>query len=40
MYLIDTNVVSEARKRDKINRGVARFFETERERMGTLYTSA
>ncbi len=28
MYLIDTNVVSEARKGDKANRGVAAFFET------------
>lgn len=27
MYLIDTNVVSEARKRDKANPGVIRFFE-------------
>lgn len=26
MYLIDTNVISEARKRDKANRGVRRFF--------------
>ena len=28
MYLIDTNVVSEARKGAKANRGVAAFFET------------
>ena len=28
MYLIDTNVVSEARKRAKANRGVIAFFET------------
>ena len=28
MYLIDTNVVSEARKRPKPNRGVIAFFET------------
>jgi predicted nucleic acid-binding protein len=28
MYLIDTNVVSEARKRAKANRGVLAFFET------------
>lgn len=27
MYLIDTNVISEARKRDKANRGVRRFFD-------------
>ena len=26
MYLIDTNVISEARKRDKAHRGVRRFF--------------
>jgi len=28
MYLIDTNVTSEARKRAKANRGVIAFFET------------
>jgi toxin FitB len=28
MYLIDTNVISEARKRDKANRGVIVFFKT------------
>ena len=28
MYLIDANVVSEARKRDKANPGVIRFFDT------------
>jgi hypothetical protein len=28
MYLIDTNVISEARKRAKANRGVIAFFET------------
>jgi hypothetical protein len=28
MYLIDTNVISEARKRAKANRGVVAFFET------------
>jgi predicted nucleic acid-binding protein len=28
MYLIDTNVVSEARKRAKANRGVVAFFQT------------
>lgn len=28
MYLIDTNVVSEARKRARANRGVTAFFET------------
>ncbi len=27
MYLVDTNVISEARKRDKANRGVTRFFK-------------
>jgi hypothetical protein len=26
VYLIDTNVISEARKREKANRGVRRFF--------------
>jgi predicted nucleic acid-binding protein len=26
VYLVDTNVISEARKRDKANRGVRRFF--------------
>ena len=39
MYLIDTNVVSEARKRDKINRGVARFFEGARADGNTVYVS-
>jgi toxin FitB len=28
MYLIDTNVISEARKRAKANRGVIAFFES------------
>ena len=28
MYLIDTNVISEARKRSKANPGVVAFFET------------
>ena len=27
MYLIDTNVISEARKRDKANAGVIEFFK-------------
>ena len=27
MYLIDTNVISEARKKDKADPGVVRFFE-------------
>jgi toxin FitB len=39
MYLIDTNVVSEARKRDKANPGVARFFDKARTSEETVYVS-
>ena len=39
MYLIDTNVVSEARKRDKANPGVARFFHKARTDDNSLYVS-
>jgi predicted nucleic acid-binding protein len=39
MYLIDTNVVSEARKRDKANPGVIRFFEQAQVNGDSLYVS-
>jgi toxin FitB len=39
MYLIDTNVVSEARKRNKANPGVARFFDEARTNEDTVYVS-
>ena len=39
MYLIDTNVVSEARKRDKANRGVIRFFGKAQVDGDALYVS-
>jgi hypothetical protein len=39
MYLIDTNVISEARKRDKTNAGVRRFFEEARTNDEALYLS-
>jgi len=39
MYLIDTNVISEARKRDKANRGVIRFFDAAQVDGGALYVS-
>jgi toxin FitB len=39
MYLIDTNVVSEARKRDKANPGVARFFDKARTDEDDVYVS-
>ena len=39
MYLIDTNVVSEARKRDKANPGVARFFDNSRTNEDGVYVS-
>ena len=39
MYLIDTNVVSEARKRDKANPGVARFFDNARTNEDGVYVS-
>jgi len=39
MYLIDTNVISEARKRDKANPGVIRFFERSQTDGDLLYVS-
>jgi predicted nucleic acid-binding protein len=39
MYLIDTNVVSEARKRDKANPGVVRFFDEARTNEDGIYVS-
>lgn len=39
MYLIDTNVISEARKRDKANRGVRRFFDKVRIHDEPLFVS-
>jgi predicted nucleic acid-binding protein len=39
MYLVDTNVISEARKRNKANRGVTRFFKTARTSGDALYIS-
>ena len=39
MYLVDTNVISEARKRDKANRGVTRFFKLVRASGHALYIS-
>jgi predicted nucleic acid-binding protein len=39
MYLIDTNVVSEARKRDKANPGVMRFFDKARTNEDGVYVS-
>ena len=39
MYLIDTNVISEARKRDKASRGVIRFFDTAQVDGDALYVS-
>lgn len=39
MYLIDTNVISEARKRAKANPGVTAFFNQAVERSQTLYLS-
>lgn len=39
MYLIDTNVISEARKRDKANHGVIRFFDTAQVDGDALYVS-
>ncbi len=40
MYLIDTNVISEARKRDKANRGVIAFFETVAASSAPVFLSA
>ena len=39
MYLIDTNVISEARKRVKANRGVVRFFDAAQVDCDALYVS-
>ncbi|HSK28631.1 MAG TPA: type II toxin-antitoxin system VapC family toxin [Candidatus Limnocylindria bacterium] len=39
MYLIDTNVISEARKREKANRGVRRFFDKARTHDDPLFVS-
>ena len=39
MYLIDTNVISEARKRGQANRGVIRFFENAHADGDALYVS-
>lgn len=39
MYLIDTNVVSEARKREKANPGVMRFFDKARADGEAVYVS-
>ena len=39
MYLVDTNVISEARKRDKANRGVTRFFKMAQASGSALYIS-
>lgn len=39
MYLIDTDVVSETRKRGKANRGVKRFFDTARADGTSIYIS-
>jgi predicted nucleic acid-binding protein len=39
VYLIDTNVISEARKRNKANRGVRRFFDKVRTHDEPLFVS-
>jgi predicted nucleic acid-binding protein len=39
MYLVDTDVISEARKRDRTNRGVRAFFERAREEQTEVYLS-
>ncbi len=39
VYLIDTNVISEARKKGKANRGVAAFFRSSAEQGQALYLS-
>ena len=39
MYLVDTDVISEARKRDKANRGVTRFFKMAQTSGSVLYIS-
>jgi predicted nucleic acid-binding protein len=40
MYLLDTNVISELRKKDRINSGVLRFFNTLETQNATVYISA
>lgn len=40
MYLIDTNIISELRKKKKANRGVQQFFETTIEQEQRLFISA
>ena len=39
MYLIDTNVISEVRKKSKANRGVIDFFKTASEQNASLFIS-
>ncbi len=39
MYLVDTNVISEARKRSKANRGVRNFFKQVIEEQSRVYIS-
>jgi toxin FitB len=39
VYLIDTNIINEARKRDKANRGVSRFFTKARMHDEPLFVS-
>jgi predicted nucleic acid-binding protein len=39
MYLVDTDVISEARKGDKSNRGVRRFFDQARTDQEAVYVS-
>jgi predicted nucleic acid-binding protein len=39
MYLIDTNLVSEIRKRDRANPGVVRFFDQARTNEDAIYVS-
>ena len=40
MYLVDTNVISEARKQSKANSGVRKFFEQTMEHGAPIYLSA
>lgn len=40
MYLIDTNVISEIRKKDKANAGVVAFFENVQEQGEEVYVSS
>ena len=39
MYLVDTNVISEVRKKSKANRGVIDFFKTASEQNASLFIS-